>query len=150
MFAAITPALITGALAERVRFRTYLIFVFLWTTLVYDFIAHWMWSPMGWLHQLGVLDLAGGAAVHTASGMSGLVFALLLKSRNGYYTIWITLKKKIMQKLHGKKDNETVEPPTEKFVRAPNNVPYVVLGTALLWFGWMVCFIFFKLTWIGL
>jgi Amt family ammonium transporter len=139
MFASITPALIIGAMAERIKFRTYIIFVFLWSIVVYDFIAHWVWSKNGWLYQLGVLDLAGGAAVHMSSGMSGLVFALLLKSRKGYYTIWTPLRRKLRQKLFKEEPQEQNQQQEEKVKPnfQPHNVPYVILGTSLLWFGWM-------------
>lgn len=107
MFAILTPALITGAIVERMRFPAFLLFVMLWTTLVYDPICHWVWGG-GWLMKLGALDFAGGTVVHISSGVSALVAALVLGRRKGYGT--------------------------EPIV--PHNIPYVVLGAALLWFGW--------------
>src|SRR2546429_9558564 len=84
MFAIITPALIIGAFVERIRFRTLVVFVLLWATLVYDPIAHWVWNEDGWLHKLGALDFAGGTVVHLASGVSALVTALVLGRRVGH------------------------------------------------------------------
>lgn len=107
MFAILTPALITGAIVERMRFPAFLLFLVLWTTLVYDPICHWVWGG-GWLMELGALDFAGGTVVHISSGVSALVAALVLGRRKGYGT--------------------------EQMV--PHNIPYVVLGAALLWFGW--------------
>ncbi|AGL00524.1 ammonium transporter [Desulfoscipio gibsoniae] len=107
MFAVLTPALITGAIVERMRFPAFLLFLVLWTTLVYDPICHWVWGG-GWLMELGALDFAGGTVVHISSGISALVAALVLGRRKGYGT--------------------------ERMV--PHNIPYVVLGAALLWFGW--------------
>ena len=108
MFAIITPALITGAVAERMKFKTYLVFMLLWTTLVYDVIAHWVWGTGGWLHNLGALDFAGGTVVHISSGVAALVAALMIGRRRGY--------------------PDTPMP--------PHNLPYTLLGTGLLWFGW--------------
>ncbi len=111
MFAVITPALITGAFAERVKFSTFLVFTLLWATLVYDPIAHWVWGlsgGKGWLNNLGALDFAGGTVVHISSGVSALAAALIIGKRKGYGT-------------------ESMP---------PHNVPMVVLGAALLWFGW--------------
>lgn len=108
MFAVITPALITGAFAERMKFSTYFVFLLLWATLVYDPICHWVWGAGGWLRNLGALDFAGGTVVHISSGISALVCALVLGKRRGY----------------GR------EP------MSPHNLPLVVLGAALLWFGW--------------
>jgi Amt family ammonium transporter len=108
MFAIITPALITGAFAERMKFSTFLVFNLLWATLVYDPIAHWVWGTGGWLHKLGALDFAGGTVVHVSSGVSALAAALVLGRRLGY-------------------GREPME---------PHNIPFVVLGAALLWFGW--------------
>jgi Amt family ammonium transporter len=108
MFAVITPALITGAFAERIRFSTFVVFALLWTTLVYDPIAHWVWGKGGWLRSLGALDFAGGTVVHVSSGISALVFALVIGKRVGY---------------------PRVTPP-------PHNMTYTLLGAALLWFGW--------------
>lgn len=108
MFAIITPALIIGAVVERVRFKTLVIFTLLWTTLVYDPIGHWVWGVGGWLRTLGALDFAGGTVVHVSAGFSAIAAALLVGKRSGVIT-------------HG---------------ISPNNVPFVLLGAALLWFGW--------------
>jgi Amt family ammonium transporter len=108
MFAIITPALITGAFAERKRFKAFVLFALAWSTLVYAPIAHWVWSPDGWLYGLGVLDFAGGTVVHLSSGISALVAALFVGRRLGL-----------------------VQPATE-----PHDVPMTVLGAGLLWFGW--------------
>jgi ammonium transporter, Amt family len=108
MFAVITPALIIGAFAERMKFSAFLIFTILWATFVYDPIAHWVWGTGGWLRNLGVLDFAGGVVVHTSSGISALVIALLLGKREGY----------------------------KRQPFRPHNLPFTVLGAALLWFGW--------------
>ncbi len=108
MFAIITPALIVGGLAERVKFGSFLLFIVLWATFIYDPLAHWVWGYGGWLRNLGVLDFAGGTVVHISSGVAGLVAALYLGRRAE----------------HGS--------PTIR----PHNVPFVLLGTALLWFGW--------------
>ena len=108
MFAVITPALIIGAFAERMKFSSFLIFTILWATFVYAPIAHWVWGTGGWLRNLGVLDFAGGVVVHTSSGISALVIALLLGRREGY----------------------------KRQPFRPHNLPFTVLGAALLWFGW--------------
>jgi Amt family ammonium transporter len=108
MFAIITPALITGAFAERKKFGAYLVFMVLWATLVYDVIAHWVWGVGGWLRQLGALDFAGGTVVHISSGVSALVAALVLGRR----------------RIH----------PTEPIT--PHNLTLTLLGAGLLWFGW--------------
>lgn len=108
MFAIITPALIIGAYAERVKFPAFLLFTVLWATFVYDPLAHWVWGAGGWLKSLGGLDFAGGIVVHVSSGISALVLALLLGKRVGY---------------------------NHKPIR-PHNLPFTVLGAALLWFGW--------------
>jgi ammonium transporter, Amt family len=108
MFAVITPALITGAFAERKRFKAFVIFSLLWATLVYDPVAHWVWSPNGWLHALGTLDFAGGTVVHITSGVSALVAALVLGPRMGL-------------------GNEPMD---------PHDLTMTVLGAGLLWFGW--------------
>ena len=108
MFAVITPALITGAFAERIKFSTYIIFTLLWATLVYDPICHWVWGTGGWLKNMGIMDFAGGIVVHITSGVSALVFALMIGKRRGY----------------GR------EP------MSPHNLPFTVLGAGLLWFGW--------------
>ena len=108
MFAAITPALITGAFAERKRFKAFVVFSLLWATLIYDPVAHWVWGTGGWLHQLGVLDFAGGTVVHITSGVSALVAALMLGRRLGF----------------GKEPMDY------------HDATMTVLGAALLWFGW--------------
>jgi Amt family ammonium transporter len=107
MFAAITPALITGAFAERKRFASFVIFTVLWSTFVYSPLAHWVWAPDGWLHKLGALDFAGGTVVHIASGVSALVVAMMIGPRIA--------------------SDEG---------REPHDVPMTVLGAGLLWFGW--------------
>jgi ammonium transporter, Amt family len=109
MFAIITPALIIGSFAERIRFRTLVVFVLLWTTLIYDPIAHWVWGTGGWLHNLGALDFAGGTVVHISAGFAGLASAIVIGRRLEF------------------RQGEAVE---------ANNVPLVLLGAALLWFGW--------------
>jgi len=109
MFAVITPALIVGGLAERMKFKAFLLFTLLWATFVYDPLAHWVWGAGGWLHQLGVLDFAGGTVVHISSGVAGLVMAIMLGKRQGLRS--------------------------DEHVRA-HNIPLVLIGTALLWFGW--------------
>jgi Amt family ammonium transporter len=108
MFAIITPALIAGAVAERMKFSTYCVFIFLWATLVYDPLAHWVWGEGGWLLEMGALDFAGGTVVHLSSGISALVLAIFLGKRKGY--------------------------PQERFF--PHNLPMTLLGAGLLWFGW--------------
>jgi len=107
-FAAITPALIIGAFAGRVRLKPLLIFIVLWTTFIYAPIAMWIWNPGGWLHTLGVVDFAGGLVVHTSAGVSAVAAAIVIGRR----------------------------PEAETRENRPNNVPYVILGAALLWFGW--------------
>jgi ammonium transporter, Amt family len=107
MFAAITPALISGAFAERKRFGAFVLFTILWSILIYSPIAHWVWSSDGWLFKAGALDFAGGTVVHISSGVSALVVAILIGRRV----------------LNG----ESVE---------PHDVPMTVLGAGLLWFGW--------------
>jgi Amt family ammonium transporter len=107
MFAAITPALITGAFAERMKFSALVIFTALWSLFVYCPVAHWLWGG-GWLAALGALDFAGGAVVHISSGISALVCVLVLGARQGYGVDYM----------------------------APHNLPMVLLGTGLLWFGW--------------
>jgi Amt family ammonium transporter len=108
MFAIITAALITGSIAERMRFPAFMAFVILWTTFVYDPLAHWVWGVDGWLRNLGALDFAGGTVVHISSGVSGLIAALVLGKRKGYGSDAIV----------------------------PHQLPFTVLGAALLWFGW--------------
>ena len=122
-FAAITPALIIGACAERIRFRSLLIFMVLWSTLIYVPIAHWVWNPEGWLRSLGAIDFAGGIVVHISAGLSALAAALVVGRRKGCSTPW-----KDHMKAIDKKDSATEFKPT--------NIPYVLLGAALLWFGW--------------
>jgi Amt family ammonium transporter len=108
MFAIITPALITGAFAERKKFSAFLLFTVLWATFVYDPLAHWVWGDGGWLKALGALDFAGGTVVHISSGVSALVCALMLGRRRGY-------------------GHQPMQ---------PHNLPMTVMGAALLWFGW--------------
>ena len=108
MFAVITAALITGAFVSRMKFKTFIIFTLLWTTLIYDPIAHWVWGAGGWLGGLGVLDFAGGIVVHISSGVSALVVALVIGKRKGL----------------GVKSME------------PHDIRLMVLGAGLLWFGW--------------
>ena len=84
MFAVITPALITGAIAERMKFKAYLVFIVLWATLVYDPIAHWVWAVGGYLRVMGALDFAGGTVVHISSGVSALVAAMVIGKRRGF------------------------------------------------------------------
>ncbi len=108
MFAIITPALIVGGLAERVKFSSFLVFITLWATVIYDPLAHWVWGIGGWLHNLGILDFAGGTVVHISSGVSGLVAAIYLGRRAE----------------HGSPQLKA------------HNVPLVLLGTSILWFGW--------------
>ena len=107
MFAIITPALITGAFCERFKFKTYLVFLVLWVTVVYAPIAHWVWYSDGWIAKRGALDFAGGAVVHINAGMAAIAAAALVGRRRN------------------------IEQGIE-----PHNVPFVILGAALLWFGW--------------
>jgi Amt family ammonium transporter len=107
MFAVITPALIVGAFAERMKFSAFLVFSVLWATVVYDPMAHWVWGVGGWLRDLGALDFAGGTVVHINAGMAALAAALVIGKRKGY-------------------------PETSP----PHNLPFAILGAALLWFGW--------------
>ncbi len=108
MFAIITPALITGAFVERIKFSSFLVFSLLWATLVYDPVAHWVWGVGGWLRNLGALDFAGGTVVHISSGVSALAIALAIGVRKGF----------------GKEPME------------PHDIPMTVIGAGLLWFGW--------------
>jgi Amt family ammonium transporter len=108
MFAIITPALITGAFAERKKFSAFLLFTVLWATFVYDPLAHWVWGDGGWLKLRGALDFAGGTVVHISSGVSALVCAVVLGKRKGY-------------------GHQPMQ---------PHNLPMTVMGAALLWFGW--------------
>ncbi|MEX0762375.1 MAG: ammonium transporter [Dehalococcoidia bacterium] len=107
MFAVITPALITGAFAERFKFTTYLVFLVLWVTFVYAPIAHWVWAGDGWIFGIGALDYAGGTVVHINAGIAAIVAAYLVGKRRG----------------------------VERGVE-PHNVPFVLLGAGILWFGW--------------
>jgi Amt family ammonium transporter len=127
-FAAITPALIIGACAERIRFKSLLIFVVLWSTLIYSPIAHWIWNANGWLHVLGAWDFAGGIVVHVAAGLSALAAALIVGRRKGC-VYW----KDQMKALDRKVGSTTAAIGTEF---KPTNIPYVILGAGLLWFGW--------------
>lgn len=108
MFAVITPALITGAFAERMKFSAYLLFILLWSTIVYDPVAHWVWGTGGWLKKMGALDFAGGIVVHLISGISALAAAFIIGKRKGY----------LQEAMY------------------PHNLPMTVLGAGLLWFGW--------------
>jgi Amt family ammonium transporter len=108
MFAIITPALISGAVAGRMRFLTFAVFGLVWSTLVYDPVAHWVWGAGGWLRNLGVLDFAGGIVVHISSGISALVAVLVIGGRKGY----------------------------KKSGLRPHNIPIALIGAGLLWFGW--------------
>ncbi len=117
-FAAITPALIIGACAERVRFRSLLIFIVLWSTLIYSPIAHWTWNTDGWLRAIGAVDFAGGIVVHIAAGFSALAAALVIGRRKG-----CQVNNKEMPNKNGNANK-------------PSNIPYVILGASLLWFGW--------------
>jgi Amt family ammonium transporter len=108
MFAVITPALITGAFVERVRFKTFLVFSILWATLVYDPVAHWVWGVGGIFRNMGALDFAGGTVVHITAGFSALAFAQVIGRRKWFGTV-----------------------PLE-----PSNIPYTMLGAGLLWMGW--------------
>ena len=108
MFAIITPALISGAIVERMRFRAYIAFLVLWAILVYVPLAHWVWGSGGWLLKLGALDFAGGTVVHISAGVSALVAAWMLGPRRGF----------------------------RRTPLVPHNVPLVLLGAGLLWFGW--------------
>jgi Amt family ammonium transporter len=126
-FAAITPALIIGACAERIRFKSLLIFVILWSTLIYSPIAHWLWNVNGWLHVLGAWDFAGGIVVHVAAGLSALAAALIVGRRQGC-VYWKDQMKALDRKEPGAATIGTEFKPT--------NIPYVILGAGLLWFGW--------------
>ena len=126
-FAAITPALIIGACAERIRFRSLLVFVLLWSTLIYSPIAHWLWNVNGWLHVLGAWDFAGGIVVHVAAGLSALAAALIVGRRKGC-VYWKDQMKALDRIERGAPAMGTEFKPT--------NIPYVILGAGLLWFGW--------------
>lgn len=108
MFASITPALISGAFAERFKFKSYLLFLILWTTFVYCPLAHWVWGIGGWIREMGALDYAGGLVVHISSGFSALAAAIMVGKRKGF----------------------------TKNAMPPHNLGLTLLGTGLLWFGW--------------
>src|SRR5262249_29075945 len=108
MFAIITPALMTGAFAERMKFSTFLLFSLLWATLIYDPLAHWVWGVGGFLRNLGALDFAGGTVVHISAGISALVAVLIMGKRVGFGRVPM----------------------------APHNLPFAVIGAAMLWVGW--------------
>jgi Amt family ammonium transporter len=108
MFAIITPALISGAIVERMKFKSYIVFIFCWSTLAYDLVAHWVWGVGGWLHTMGALDFAGGTVVHINAGVAALVATLMLGPR---------------------KDFPHRSSP-------PHNVTLALLGGGMLWFGW--------------
>ena len=108
MFAIITPALISGAIVERMKFKTYMVFIALWSLLIYAPLAHMVWSNDGFLYKLGALDFAGGTVVHISAGISALVAAIVLGPRRGFGRV----------------------------AMAPHSVPFVLIGAALLWFGW--------------
>jgi len=108
MFAIITPALMIGAFAERMKFSTFLVFSLLWSTLVYDPLAHWVWGTGGWLRTMGALDFAGGTVVHISSGISALVAVLIIGKRTGF----------------------------GKVAAPPHNLPFAVIGASMLWVGW--------------
>lgn len=108
MFAVITPALISGAIAERMRFSAYLAFIVIWSLTAYNLLAHWVWGAGGWIRTLGALDFAGGTVVHILSGVSALVAALVIGKRT-----------------HSEKSNSV-----------PHNLPMTILGAGILWFGW--------------
>ncbi|MCX5889974.1 MAG: ammonium transporter [Deltaproteobacteria bacterium] len=113
MFAIITPALITGAFAERMKFSTFLVFMVIWSTIVYNPVAHWVWGDGGWLKNLGALDFAGGTVVHINAGVAALAAALVMGPRRGYAGYGNGV---------------------ESFI--PHNLPMTILGAGLLWFGW--------------
>jgi Amt family ammonium transporter len=108
MFAIITPALITGATADRLKFKSYALLIALWSVLVYSPIAHWVFSPTGWLFKRGALDFAGGVAIHINAGIAALVIVALIGKRKGY--------------------------PDQPM--PPHNLPWTLIGTGILWFGW--------------
>ena len=108
MFAVITPALITGAFAERIKFSSFIVFILLWATFIYDPLAHWVWGVKGWIRELGALDFAGGTVVHISSGASALVAAIMCGKRIGYL----------------------------QEAMPPHNLPFSVIGAGLLWVGW--------------
>jgi Amt family ammonium transporter len=126
-FAAITPALIIGACAERIRFKSLLIFVALWSTFIYCPISHWVWNTDGWLHILGAYDFAGGIVVHIAAGLSALAAALVVGRRKDCI-YWKDQLKSL--------DRQNAKAPPLGTEFKPTNIPYVILGAGLLWFGW--------------
>ena len=107
VFAAVTLAILTSAVAERVKLSSFIVLALLWTTLVYDPLAHWVWAG-GWMAQMGALDFAGGTVVHISSGFSALAIALVIGKRMGYGA----------------------------YVMEPHNIPMAMIGAGLLWFGW--------------
>ena len=108
MFAVITPGLIIGAFAERMKFAAFAVFMLLWSTIVYDPVCHWVWGVGGFLRKMGALDFAGGTVVHINAGIAALVAALMLGRRLGY----------------------------PHKLSPPHNLPFAVMGASLLWFGW--------------
>jgi len=123
MFAVITPAIISGSIVERMQFKSFIIFILVWTTVVYDPLAHWMWSGFssydelgnctyvtGWLRDIGAIDFAGGTVIHISSGFSGLVASYIVGKRSGH---------------------------NPKKVQPPHNIPFILLGAGMLWFGWL-------------
>jgi len=108
MFAIITPALMIGAFAERMKFSTFLVFSLLWSTIIYDPLAHWVWGTGGWLRSMGALDFAGGTVVHISSGMSALAAVMIIGKRVGF----------------------------GKVATPPHNLPFAVIGASMLWVGW--------------
>lgn len=135
-FAAITPALIIGACAERIRFKSLLIFVVIWSTLIYSPVAHWVWNVNGWLHVLGAWDFAGGIVVHITAGMSALAAALIIGRRNGV-VYWKDQLKSLNHKANATTTAASDEVSNGCSVEfKPTNIPYVILGAGLLWFGW--------------
>ena len=136
-FAAITPALIIGACAERIRFKSLLIFVVVWSTFIYSPIAHWVWNANGWLHVLGAWDFAGGIVVHVTAGMSALAAALIVgRRKDAIY--WKDQLKSFNHKAATAVSNVSngVSNCTNGVEFKPTNIPYVILGAGLLWFGW--------------
>jgi Amt family ammonium transporter len=108
MFAVITPALISGAFAERIKFKAYVIFIAAWSILIYAPVAHWVWGTGGWIRQLGALDFAGGTVVHISSGIAALITVIIIGKRKGF----------------------------PEHSTQPHNIPITLIGTAILWFGW--------------
>lgn len=109
MFAIITPGLIVGSIVERMKFSSFIIFITIWSIIVYNPIAHWVWGVGGWIRELGAIDFAGGNVVHISSGVAGLVACIILGKRKG----------------HGSSS------------MLPHNIPYIMIGSGLLWFGWL-------------